>query len=175
MSNKNKTPNFKAMADQLQEDTSRYAASKGVSFFQDSFYNQGFTDQGFEAWEQRKNDVDPGRKILIKSAFLLNSIQVFDRNKNRVVFGSDAEHAQIHNEGGTISIAITEKSKKYFWFMFMNTNNTMWKALALTKKKTITMTIPKRQFIGESATFMNQLDEWLLNTILTRFKRLKNE
>lgn len=160
------------MADELREDAVRYASVEGVNFFQNSFYNQGWTDEGFEAWQQRANDVDPGRKILIKSAFLSNSIQVFNANKERIVFGSDAEYAEIHNNGGVVSIPITAKSRKYFWFMYMETNNSMWKALALTKKESITITIPKRQFIGESATFMRQLDTWLLNTIKTRFKQL---
>jgi phage gpG-like protein len=172
MSKINKTPDFMRMADELREDAVRYASVEGVNFFQNSFYNQGWTDEGFEAWQQRANDVDPGRKILIKSAFLSNSIQVFNANKERIVFGSDAEYAEIHNNGGVVSIPITAKSRKYFWFMYMETNNSMWKALALTKKESITITIPKRQFIGESATFMRQLDTWLLNTIKTRFKQL---
>ena len=172
MSKTNKIPDFEAMATQLKKDVVRYASVEGVTFFQNSFYNQGFTDVGFEAWDSRTSDIDPGRKILVKSAFLLNSIQVFDSNQERIVFGSDAEYAEIHNNGGIVKIAITQESRKYFWYMFKATNNGMWKALALTKKESITITIPKRQFIGESATFMRQLDQWMINEILTRFKQL---
>lgn len=172
MSKINKIPDFLGMATQLKKDAVRYAAVEGINFFQDSFYNQGFTDEGFEPWQQRKNDIDPGRKILIKSAFLMQSIQVFDKSEKRIVFGSDAEHAEIHNNGGIVKIPITQKSRKYFWLMFKVTGNSMWKALALTKKESITITIPKRQFIGESATFMRQLDEWVKNEILKRFKQL---
>ena len=172
MSKINNIPDFLGMATQLKKDAVRYAAVEGVNFFQDSFQNQGFTNQGFEAWPQRKNDVDPGRKILIKSAFLMQSIQVFDKNEKRIVFGSDAEYAGIHNEGGIVKIPITQKSRKYFWVMFKVTGNTMWKALALTKKESITITIPKRQFIGESVTFMNQLDNWIIKEIQKRFKQL---
>lgn len=170
MANENKIPDFLKMAEDLKRDLIRYASVTGVNFFVDSFQNQGFTDESFEAWPVRKNDVDPGRKILVKSAFLINSIQVYDANDQRITFGSDSEYAEIHNEGGTVSIKITQKSRKYFWFMYMNTRNEMWKALALTKKETITMIIPKRQFIGHSQTLMNDLDKWLVNQILTRFK-----
>jgi phage gpG-like protein len=172
MSKINNIPDFLGMATQLKKDAVRYAAIEGVNFFQDSFQNQGFTNQGFEAWPKRKNDVDPGRKILIKTAFLMQSIQVFDKNEKRIVFGSDAEYAEIHNSGGIVKIPITQKSRKYFWVMFKVTGNTMWKALALTKKESITITIPKRQFIGESATFMNKLDNWAIEQIQKRFKNL---
>ncbi|MFK5891353.1 MAG: hypothetical protein QM486_11555 [Flavobacteriaceae bacterium] len=172
MSKTNKIPDFLGMAEKLNKDASRFASGEGVTFFQNSFYNQGFTDVAFEAWDTRSGDVDPGRKLLVQSSFLLNSIQVFSKSNERIVFGSDAEYADIHNNGGTISIAITEKSRRYFWYMFKSTGQSMWKALALTKKDSIKIVIPKRQFIGESATFMKQLDQWLVNTILKRFKQL---
>lgn len=172
MSKINDTPDFIGMGKLIKKDAVRYASAEGVNFFQDSIYNQGFTNEAFEPYAARKNDLDPGRKILIKTAFLLNSIQVFDKNENRIVFGSDAEYAAIHNDGGVVKIPITKKSRKYFWVMFMATNNGMWKALALTKKQSITITIPKRQFIGESATFMGQLNDWVINEIQKRFKQL---
>jgi phage gpG-like protein len=168
----NQTPNFLKMAETLKKDVVRYAAVAGVNFFQDSFQNQGFTDETFQAWPKRKNDLDPGRKILVKSSFLLNSIQVFDANDKRITFGSDAEHAEIHNNGGSVKINITKKARRYFWFMFKATGNGMWKAMALTKKQAMTITIPKRQFIGESKTFLSELDFWFKAEILKRFKNL---
>jgi len=168
----NKTPDFLKMAGSLKKDVVRYASLAGVEFFKDSFQKQGFTDTAFQGWPQRKDDADPGRKILIKSAYLMNSIQVFSADQKRIVFGSDAEYADIHNSGGTVSIPITPKSKKYFWFMFKKTGGTMWKALALTKKQSITVTIPKRQFMGHSKTLMDSLDNWLADEIEKRFKTL---
>lgn len=172
MSKINQTPDFLKMASTLKKDLVRYISISGVNFFQDSFQNQGFTDEVFEAWGKRKNDVDPGRKVLVKSSYLLNSIQVFDANEKRITFGSDAEYAEIHNNGGSIKISITPKARRYFWFMFKVTENFMWKALALTKKQTISITIPKRQFIGESASYLRQLDSWVITEILKRFKQL---
>lgn len=168
----NNTPDFLKMSNTLKKDLVRYASVSGVNFFQDSFQNQGFTNDYFEAWQKRKNDLDPGRKVLVKSSFLLNSIQVFDANEKRITFGSDAEYAEIHNNGGSVKISITPKARRYFWFMFKVTQNSMWKALALTKKQTITINIPKRQFIGESATYLKQLDGWVITEIQKRFKQL---
>lgn len=168
MSKINDTPDFLKMATTLKKDVVKHASVAGVNFFQDSFQNQGFTDQVFEAWPKRKNDFDPGRKILVNSSFLLNSIQVFNANQQRITFGSDAEHAEIHNNGGIIPI--TTKSRKFFWFMYKETGETKWKAMALTKKKAFI--IPKRQFIGESATLMHQYNDWLTTEIQKRFKNL---
>lgn len=172
MSQINNTPDFLIMATTLKKDVVRYASVAGVNFFKDSFQNQGFTNEAFVPWQKRTNDLDPGRKILVKSSFLMQSIQVFDANNKRIVFGSDADHAEIHNNGGTIKITISDRARKYFWFMFKATGNFMWKAMALTKRDTITIKIPKRQFIGESATFMNELDTWIVQQILKRFKQL---
>lgn len=168
----NDTPNFLKMAKTLKKDIVRYAAVAGVNFFQDSFQNQGFTNEFFEPWDKRKNDLDPGRNILVQSGYLMDSIQVFDKNEKRITFGSDAEHAEIHNNGGTIKINITKKARKYFWFMFMATKNSMWRAMALTKKTSITIKIPKRQFIGESKTLLSELDVWFKAEIQKRFKNL---
>jgi hypothetical protein len=172
MSKINTTPNFSRMAKALKKDVVRFASVSGIDFFQSSFDKQGFTDESFEPWEKRQNDLDPGRKILVQSAYLMNSIDVFDASEQRITFASDAEHAEIHNNGGTIRITITDKARRYFWYMFMATKNNMWKALALTKKTSITITIPKRQFMGESKTFMNELDVWFKAEIQKRFKQL---
>lgn len=170
MRRKSDIPEFDKIADKLKTDLVRYASRAGVNFFQDSFYDQGFTDEVWEPWVERKDDVDPGRKILIKSAALMNSIQVFTANEEMIEIGSQEAHAEIHNNGGTVRIPITERSRKYFWFMYKRTGRGMWKGLALTKKEEITVNIPQRQFIGESATLMNRLDAWVVQEINKRFK-----
>jgi phage gpG-like protein len=168
-SNFEKAPDFLAMAETLKVDAVRYAKVAGLNFFKDSFYNQGFTDVALEKWEGRKNDIDPGRNVLIKSTALLNSLEVVN-NGNKITFFSDEVYADIHNNGGTMKIRVTQKSRKYFWFMFYKTKKQFWKNMALTRKDVMTVTIPQRKFLGESATFMADLDTWMLNTILKRFK-----
>ncbi|KQC30190.1 phage virion morphogenesis protein [Flagellimonas eckloniae] len=168
----NDIPDFEAMFQKLKKDAVRYASRAGVNFFQDSFLNQGFTDTVLEPWAKRSNDIDPGRKILIKSAFLMNSIEVFTASEQRIEFGSRAEYAELHNEGGKVVIPITEKSRKYFWFMYRATGKEMWKGLALTKKQKLVIMMPKRQFLGESQIFMEQLNDWLLKELNKRFKAI---
>lgn len=172
MSRIEKEPDFSRLAHNLLDTARRYAKVTALNFFQDSFYNQGFTNKNFQAWEARKGDIDPGRKVLIKSSALLNSLQVIEKSKRTLEFFSDEEYADIHNNGGTLQIRITEKSRKYFWYMFKRTKQQFWKNMALTKKDRFTVVIPKRQFIGESETLMNNLDQWFLSHIIKTFKTL---
>ena len=57
--------------------------------------------------------------------------------------------------------------------MYKKTQNEKWKWMALTKKETLTIKIPKRQFIGESETLMNELDKMFIDRIKQYFKTLK--
>jgi hypothetical protein len=43
--------------------------------------------------------------------------------------------------------------------------------MALTKKDSFRVVIPKRQFIGESATLMGDLDSWIAAEINKRFSK----
>jgi phage gpG-like protein len=67
--------------------------------FDDSFENQGFTDDKIEKWEPRKNNRESDRAILIKTGDLRRSIKVVDQDAKSVTIGSDLEYAQVHNEG----------------------------------------------------------------------------
>lgn len=167
----NNTPDFLAMAKTIKNDAVRYASVKGLQFFQESFQKQGFTNTTFQPWQKRANDIDPGRKLLVKSAYLLNSLEVMEANEKRIVFGSDAPYADIHNTGGTITVRVTEKARRYFWFMYKRTGKDMWKAMALSRKQTRTIKIPKRQFIGHSDTLMNDLNQWLSGHLIKQFKQ----
>jgi len=172
MSKINKTPDFLKMGKQLIADIRIVAEKEGVDFFKSSFDNEGWTDGGFEKWQKRTDTIN--YKILSKTGYLKNSIQVFNSSNEQIVFGSDAEYAEIHNNGGTVTIPITAKSRKYFWFMFKATGVERWKWMALSKKESMSFVMPKRQFIGESQSFINYLDEELKELINSRFKQLKN-
>lgn len=170
---KTPVPDFEALAKEAIDKSRRYAMVYCVNFFKESFRKQGFTDTSFNAWENRVSpDYRPGGALLVSSSFLLESIKVLSGNKNYIEIGSYAPYAEIHNEGGTIKIRITEKSRKYFWYMYKKTENTKWRAMALTKKEMITVQMPKRQFIGESAKMMEGLDEWFFSYIVQQFKKI---
>ncbi len=102
MNKTNKIPNFLQIAETLKSDMVDHSADTALKFFVESFENQGFTDENFEAWKPSKGT------ILIKSGNLRDSIKVIEATEEKIVFQSDEEYSQIHNEGGTITIFSTQ-------------------------------------------------------------------
>lgn len=167
-------PDFSNITEKLITDTRRFAEVHCVNFFKSSFQKQGFTDQSFVPWDKRKQpDYRPGGALLVSTSYLLESIDVITSDKSRIVFGSYASYAKIHNEGGILTIPITPKSRKYFWYMFKKTQDSKWKYMALSKKDFMKIKVEKRQFIGESAVMMGELEKWFIDETLKRFKNLK--
>lgn len=167
----NKIPNFEKLGKKMIDDAVRYSSVHALTFFKDSFQKQGWTDTAFEAWQTRNNDARLGGAILTQSGNLRDSLQILSRTPVRLVFGTHVPYAKIHNEGGTLSIPITEKSRKFFWFMFKSTGQVHWKWMALTKKDRMIVKMPKRQFIGHSDTLMKELHQWWIKHIEKGFKQ----
>ncbi len=92
-----------------------------------------------------------------------------------VVIGTSLPYAAIHNDGGTVGPTVTLKMRKFAWAMYYRSLGSKgskgsksskgsrgkkgatvpaeaerWKALALTRKQKLNITIPKRPFIGDS-------------------------
>lgn len=122
---------------------------EAVRFFKNAFRKGGLNKK----WEARKIP-RPGstnnQNVLIKDEHLMDSIDYKVEGDSVVIF-SDLPYAEIHNEGGTISV--TAQMKKYFWAKHYEAKEAglvdvadLWKACALAKK----ITIPQRQFIGDS-------------------------
>jgi phage gpG-like protein len=131
-----------------------------VNFFKDSFDRGGFIDKSFERWTPRKDKLQ--HKLLLKTFFLKNSIQVVRSSPDEVevasVMNTKYNYAEIHNNGGIINIPVTAKSRKFFWFMYKATKDPTYKNMALSKKETFAVKMPKRQFIGESEFLMKRLE-----------------
>ncbi|WP_454978121.1 phage virion morphogenesis protein [Capnocytophaga ochracea] len=159
------TPNFKTMAREIFKNISPKVAQKARTFFMQSFIKQGFTDVSFIPWVKRVDALP--HKTLQQSLTLKNSLHITEQSADRVVIsaGEKLPYAAIHNEGGTITVKVTEKMRKYFWAMYYKTQNNSYKAMALTKKTSLTIHIPKRQFIGESYTLDKQLEKLIIEEI----------
>lgn len=170
MNKVNEMPDFLVMAKQLMKDLQSDAEIKGIEFIHSNFENQGFTDSAFQPWQETKHTST--YNILRVTNALFNSVDVASSTPNKITFEADAPYAAIHNDGGVLNVPITERSRKYFWFMFMQTGKGMWRAMALTKKDRLTIKIPQRQFMGHSETFITNWDEHVSKEILTRFKQL---
>ncbi len=176
MPNKNTdlpTPDFRKIAEEVMKDLPEKAGEKALQFFLASFIKQGFTDTSFIPWVKRKDDLT--HKLLNQSYALKASgkIDKADLTEVNISFGEGLNYAAIHNEGGTITVKVSAKMKRFFWYMYKKTEDEKWKWMALTKNETLTIKIPKRQYIGESETLMNNLDKMFIDRIKQYFKTLK--
>lgn len=131
--------------------------------FDKNFERKAFFDQ---PWENTKM---PNRRgsLMMRSGALRRSIRATS-NDNSIRFMSSLPYAEIHNEGGVITV--TEKMKRYFWAMYYKTSGAIsktskgearqtnrnkamsleasyWKAMAL-KKVGSKIKVEQRQFIG---------------------------
>ena len=104
-------------------------------------------------------------------------------------------YAAIHNEGGTVHPKITPKMRRFAWAKYYELkgrqkgaqkprkgtqNRTSqsagnqpdsreaekWKRLALTKKETLTINIPQRQFMGQSAELDAKISAYVEKEVL---------
>jgi phage gpG-like protein len=171
MKQQNKLPNFERLAKEIMQDLPDLVSITALNFFKESFYKQGFTDNTFQKWPDRKTP-GTGRAILTNTSNLRESLRILEATMKKVEIGTSEPYAQIHNDGGILNIPVTAKSRKYFWFMYKATGKSMWKALALTKKERLTVKMPKRQFIGESKQLNQQIDDLIIDLILKSFKNV---
>lgn len=169
----NEVPNFLELFSQLKKDIITIASVEGINHFKKSFEDGGFTDTHFEAWLTRKNDSDPSRAILVKSSILRDSIDSTNY-ANKVEFYSDVIYAGIHNEGGIIKVPVTDRMKRYFWFMYKQTNKDFFKSMALTKKSHLNITIPQRKFLGHSEVLMQKIDSVFKQELQSRLNNLNS-
>ncbi|WP_264521189.1 phage virion morphogenesis protein [Flavobacterium sp. N1994] len=165
-----KIPDFNGVAKKLIKDAQTIAEVEMINFIMGNFEKQGFMDGSLQPWQARKGNTDSGRAILTKSSALRDSISISSSSSKRVVATATAKHAKIHNEGGILKIPVTAKMKKYFWYMFKKTGQSQYRAMALTKKSYFEIKMPKRQFMGDSATFRATIQNKFIKMIESRFK-----
>ena len=107
------------------EDAHRYAKVAGVNFFKQNFSQAGdFLDTSLTPWAKRSLTVGSDRGVLIQSGKLRDSIHAVNRGIDRIIYQTDPlAYAKIHNEGGYI--VVTERMKRYFWYLYMKSTGTM--------------------------------------------------
>lgn len=135
------------------------------------YFKKNFDNQSFDGapWPKRKSGAprDQGRKILVDRGLLYKSVakEVSGWKVRVYVRGGAERYAGIHNFGGTTHPRITAASRKRAWALFYATGNPMYKAMALTKKTSLTVSIPQRRFIGQSRILDNQLKNLIIREL----------
>lgn len=143
---------FSRLASELTEglegDIPDIVGTEAVNHFKDSFQNEGFTDKGFQRWDEVKRrqgkgkGADATRKILTGRTGALADSITYSKEPGRVVVsanplnsGAEVNYAAVHNFG------VSNAGRK---------RNTV---------------IPKRQFLGPSEMLndkiRNKIERWL--------------
>ncbi len=177
------TPNHNAQSIRLtlQNYRSRKPeAMKAIAYIAEQFFKASFRKQegGGKKWAARKFEM-PGkqRAILLNRGKLRDSIKGTS-SSNKAIISSPLPYAEIHNEGGTITI--TAKMRRFFWAMYykemggaLNKKGNAsslskgsklmekalpWKLLALHKGDKLH--IPQRQFIYHSTELNSKIDRY---------------
>ena len=161
--------------------------------FQDNFRQGGFVDGGLHPWPQARRissggaGADSKYKTLMSSRNHLFSSINYTPGVAKVTIFNDVVYAAIHNEGGTVHPKVTPKMRKYAWAKYyelggqksdnggrkgaaksvqVSDEAEKWKRLALTKKESLTINIPQRQFMGPSAELDGKISKYVENEIL---------
>jgi phage gpG-like protein len=170
------------------------AAAMALAFFKQSFTNQGFTDVALVPWKRRIPGTpnDKGRAIEVQRGILKRGLRIKRASIDGAIVGPDEgiPYAEIQNYGG--QIPITPQMRRFFWAMYYqnqngkvyNTNTKQaaktnrnvaldnkaqfYKNMALTKEQFIT--IPARQFIGDSQTLDRQITNYVITELNKFFK-----
>jgi phage gpG-like protein len=162
---------FEQIAQKLKQQLAKLPQEVGniaVNYFLESFQKEGL--EGEPAWTPRKDGTSTGdrttrRNLLVKTGKLRRSIRIVRLTANSVTIGSDMPYAKIQNEGGTTHPKVTPKSRKYAWAMYKKTGSSFWKAMATTKKTSLTVVIPARPFMRITRALRNKIDAHIKRVI----------
>ncbi|MBN1340731.1 MAG: phage virion morphogenesis protein [Bacteroidales bacterium] len=169
------------IAGYINNDLPRHAGKIAVDHFKENFIKGGFVDTKVDKWKLPKRYNAKGKyagsrygTLLSARKELYNSI-TYDARRRMVIIRSDKPYAKIHNEGGQVdhSIPVTPAMRRFAWAMHYNETGgvpkaqSKWKGLALTKRESIRVkfTMPKRQFIGNSAALNAKIEARIINDL----------
>lgn len=156
--------NRKALSRLIHKDAPKLVGVKALNFFREGYRRGGYVDGGFHPWPptRRQRSGLPGAAnrygpLLSKRNRLFSATRYTAGDASVTVF-NDTPYAQVHNEGGTVGVPVTPKSRKFFWAMYYkhggktsgNPVAERYKWMALSKKSRLHVKIPKRPFIYES-------------------------
>ncbi|MDR2890748.1 MAG: phage virion morphogenesis protein [Alistipes sp.] len=149
--------------------------------YQDNFRKGGFVNNGLQKWEPAKR-ITSGRKdagakyktLMSSKNHLFSGIQ-YTPGDSRVVISDPIPYAAAHQFGEAITVPITAKMRRFAWAKHYeagggsdsgtegeentNTEASFWKGLALTKKTSLSIKLPARPFIGQSAELTKKIED----------------
>lgn len=172
------------------DELPRKVGTVAVNHFKQNFRDGGWLDNGLRPWKRTRRQDGKGTDaknspLTSGRNHLMKSIQARTA-PGEVTIENPVPYAAIHNDGGDIHPTVTPKMRKYAWrkvYSLAGVKNKgklpkdlpeeaeKWKGLALTKKKSLKIHIPQRQFMGDSAELRVKVGK-IINEAL---EEIKNE
>ena len=152
----------------IKAQAPRIAGQIAVNHIRADFRKGGLTNNGFHPWPATKRQQSGGGgaasqygPLLSERNRLMNSITA-QPGDGHVRILTDVPYASVHNNGGVLRPKVTAKMRKFAWAMYYketggkkgkgSAKDNKWKALALTKKTQLSVSIPQRQFMPAKAS-----------------------
>lgn len=163
-----------------QRDLPIHIGKIAVSAYQNNFRLGGYVDKTLKPWKPAKRLSEGGTgtqygTLMSSRQELYNATEAIPED-GKVTLRNGKKYARIHQQGGTITVPVTPKMRKYAWAMYykngggkQNGGNVgangrasrskspswdlgvanKWRAIALTRRTSFTIIIPQRQFMGK--------------------------
>ncbi|WP_271782212.1 phage virion morphogenesis protein [Aquimarina algiphila] len=133
------------------------AAALAVNFSKERFARKNWADTSRQQWPKRQAGRKSRGSVMVRSGRLKRSIRKLQVTSNYILIGSDVPYAQLHNEGGTIkkTVNIREHQRR------ITRGRKGGRATVKNHKRKMNLTVPKRQFIGESAVLTRRMERML--------------
>lgn len=122
----------------------------------DAFRQKAFNG---EPWVPTGHPVANG-SLMLRTGLLRRSF-AFIASGNRVIVTSAVPYAALHNEGGVVTVPVTERMRRYFFYMYKKTKEDRYRAMALSRKQSYRIRIPKRQFVGIQPSTIKKINDSL--------------
>jgi phage gpG-like protein len=130
------------------------------NFFDQSWSNKGFTDKTLQTWDPvTAKDGNVKQRPLVETGRLRRSLRTEVTGNSGKVY-TEVEYAQIHNEGGNITGTHNVREHTY-------RTRSGKRATRKAHTRKVNRTVPKRQFMGESAK-LNKLHEDIITSHLSK-------
>ena len=124
-----------------------------VNFSKERFVRKDWLDgNSRQTWEKRKRK-DRG-SLMVRSGRLKRSIRKMSEGDYFVYIGTDVPYAKAHNEGGEITKTVNVRSHS----RARKGRTDKFKVKSYQRK--INLTLPKRQFIGDSAALAKRIERF---------------
>jgi phage gpG-like protein len=152
-----------------------------LKFTDDRFREQGWKDTTLQPWQKRKNNVDPGRAILIKSGVLRRGNRIVSTTDHSVTMGNDVPYAKANNDGFHGSVTVKAHTRKAFakskevrgvTKKGKPRMQTVLKPIGDIQVRSFTrnMNIPQRRFMGESQALRKNIRDLITDEVKSCFK-----